>query len=104
MSLRLSSPPKSFSKYQVPVVICVFNDKGYGVLRRIQAARFDGRTTGVDLATPDFVKVAEAMGMTGIRVEGASRFREAFREAMAADGPVLLDIDMSMLERMRMGI
>ncbi len=91
-------------QYQVPVVICVFNDKGYGVLRRIQAARFEGRTTGVDLATPDFVKVAEAMGMKGIHVEGASGFREAFQEAMAASGPVLLDINMSTLERMRMGI
>lgn len=91
-------------QYEVPVVICLFNDRGYGVLRRIQAARFEGRTTGVDLATPDFVKVAEGMGLTGIKVAGARNFRAAFDDAMSAPGPVLLDIDMSTLERMRMGI
>ncbi len=91
-------------QYQVPLVICLFNDRGYGVLRRIQAARFDGRTTGVDLATPDFVKVAEGMGLRGIPVSGVDGFRAAFEEAMAESGPVLLDIDMGSLERMRMGI
>lgn len=90
-------------QYQVPVVVCLFNDGGYGVLRRIQAMRFEGRTTGVDLATPDFVKVAEGIGLEGIAVSGADGFDEAFDAAMKASGPVLLDIDMSSLEPMRMG-
>lgn len=91
-------------QYRVPVIVCLFNDHGYGVLRRIQAARFEGRTTGVDLATPNFAAVAEAIGLTGIPVAGAAEFQRAFREAVAIDGPVLLDIDMSTLAPMRMGI
>lgn len=91
-------------QYKVPVIVCLFNDGGYGVLRRIQGARFEGRTTGVDLATPDFVKVAEGMGLKGIAVDSADAFAAAFDAAMATDGPVLLDINMANLERMRMGI
>ncbi len=91
-------------QYQVPVVICVFNDKGYGVLRRIQAARFDGRNTGVNLVTPDFAMVAQAMGMKGVSVAGTKEFAAAFREAVTYAGPVLLDIAMDSLESMNMGI
>lgn len=89
-------------QYQVPVIVCLFNDGGYGVLRRIQAMRFDGRNTGVNLATPDFARVAEAIGLKGISVSGTAEFKAAFAEAIAADGPVLLDIDMSSLAPMRM--
>ncbi len=91
------------AQYQVPVIICVFNDRGYGVLRRIQASRFEGRNTGVDLATPDFTKVAEGMGVKGIAVAGVDAFKTAFAEALAHDGPVLLDIDQSKLKPMSLG-
>jgi len=88
------------AQYNVPVVICVFNDKGYGVLRTIQGRTFDGRQNGVDLVTPDFAAVAQAMGMRGETVQGVDSFREAFRTAVEADGPTLLDIDMSALQPM----
>ncbi|MER3419104.1 MAG: hypothetical protein C4290_00640, partial [Chloroflexota bacterium] len=41
-------------QYRLPIILCVFNDRGYGILRAIQARMFDGRQVGVDLATPDF--------------------------------------------------
>lgn len=88
------------AQHQVPVTVCVFNDGGYGVLRRIQAGRFDGRQTGVDLGSPDFVAIAEGMGVKGIAVSGVAAFRDAFAAAMATDGPVLLDIDMDQLAPM----
>lgn len=90
-------------QYKVPVIVCLFNDGGYDVLRRIQAARFEGRNTGVNLATPDFAKVAEGIGLKGIPVSGTDGFKKAFLEALATDGPVLLDIDMASLQPMRMG-
>ncbi|HJN51468.1 MAG: thiamine pyrophosphate-binding protein [Pseudomonadales bacterium] len=89
------------AQHQVPVVVCVFNDQGYGVLRMIQAARFEGRTTAVDLSTPDFAAVAEAMGVEGVSVKGSDQFHSAFAQAMQAKGPVLLDIDMGSLEPMQ---
>ena len=88
------------AQYNLPIVICVFNDGGYGVLRFIQRMRFEGRITGVDLKTPDFAQVANGMGVTGVRVEGIDAFESEFKKAIDADGPVVLDIDMSALEPM----
>lgn len=88
------------AQYRVPIIVCVFNDRGYGVLRTIQARTFEGRQTGVDLTTPDFVAVAQAMGVRAEAVSGAASFREAFARAVEADGPVLLDIDMGALQPM----
>jgi acetolactate synthase-1/2/3 large subunit len=88
------------AQYEVPVIVCLFNDRGYGVLRRIQQARFEGRTTGVDLATPDFTAVARGMGVRAETVKGVGAFRDAFARAMQEPGPVLLDIDLESLAPM----
>lgn len=87
-------------QHNVPVIVCVFNDRGYGVLRSIEASTFEGRQFGVELATPDFAMVARGMGMQGETVASPSEFRDAFGRAVGADGPVLLDIDMTKLEPM----
>ncbi len=87
-------------QYDVPLCVCLFNDGGYGVLRAIQAGQFEGRTTGVDLATPDFAALARAMGMRGESVKATAEFREAFAKAVASDGPWVLDIDMDALAPM----
>ena len=88
------------AQYKLPVIVCLFNDGGYGVLRAIQQMRFDGRNTGVDLATPDFAAVANAMGVRGEKVASAEGFERAFEKALAQDGPTLLDIDMKSLAPM----
>jgi acetolactate synthase I/II/III large subunit len=88
-------------QHELPIVVCVFNDRGYGVLRRIQDATFD-RRTGVDLATPDFAAVAAAVGMPGVAVGSAGEFREAFAAAVARSGPTLLDIDLTALHPLKM--
>ena len=88
------------AQYKLPIVVCLFNDGGYGVLRAIQQMRFEGRNTGVDLATPNFAAVAEGMGVRGEKVASADAFDRAFAAALAHDGPVLLDIDMKALAPM----
>jgi acetolactate synthase-1/2/3 large subunit len=80
-----------------PVIICVFNDRGYGVLRAVQLRAFEGRRTGVDLATPHFAALAEAMGMAGERVTTAEAFLDAFKRASDVPGPSLIEIDMNAL-------
>ncbi|MEJ2087243.1 MAG: thiamine pyrophosphate-binding protein [Gammaproteobacteria bacterium] len=57
-------------QYGLPLVICVFTDGGYGVLRGMQERGFEGRFTGVDLATPNFVTGARGRGMTADSVSG----------------------------------
>jgi acetolactate synthase I/II/III large subunit len=88
-------------QHALPIVVCVFNDRGYGVLRRIQDSTFD-RRTAVDLATPDFAAVATAIGMPGVAVGSAAEFRDAFAAAVRRPGPTLLDIDMTALQPLEM--
>ncbi len=85
-------------QYQLPVVVCVFTDGGYGVLRAIQRNNFEGRNIGVELSTPDFVQVARGMGLAAEKVVGLEAFAPALARAMAADGPYLIDIDASSLQ------
>ena len=84
------------AEYQLPLVILVFNDGGYGVLRQIEDAMMQ-RRFGVDLHTPDFVTVAQGMGLESERVTGLSEFEPAFERALDRTGPTLLDIDMHSL-------
>ncbi len=88
------------AQYELPVKICVFNDGGYGVLRALQQQRYEGRTAGVDLLTPDFAAVARAMGVPAEKASTVAEFRSAFDRALEAQGPYLLDIDMSALHPM----
>ena len=48
--------------------------------------------TGCDLKNPDFAAMAVAMGIKGIRVEQPQGLRAALSEALAHDGPVLVDV------------
>lgn len=75
---------------RLPLVIVVFNDNSYGVLKGFQRERF-GRNTEVDLVNPDFVKLAEAFGIQGVRVERSGDLAQALEEALGAAAPVLIE-------------
>ena len=81
------------AQYQVPLIICVFNDSGYGVLRYLQQSRF-GRINETDLGKVAFAQMAESMGVPGERVASVEAFSDAMDRALAADGPYLIDVDM----------
>ena len=86
----------TLAEHRLPVVICLFDDGGYGVLRGVQDRHFPGRI-GVDLHTPDFAAVAEAMGVPATRIDSAPAFAAAFDKAVSTGGPHLLHIDMDAL-------
>jgi acetolactate synthase I/II/III large subunit len=77
------------------VVVVLFDDGGYGVLRNIQDATMDGRHIGVDLRSPDFVALAEAFGAWAARVRTVGEFRPALEAAIEAKGPALVVVDMA---------
>ncbi len=91
------------AQYQVPLVVCVFNDGGYGVLRWLQDTRF-GRVNETDLGKMDFAKMAESMGVPGERVQSVEAFEAAVDRGLTTAGPYLVDVDMEHFEPMEISI
>lgn len=79
-----------------PLILCIFNDGGYGVLRDLQRGA-QQNAFGVDLHTPDFVALAASMGCAAQRVADADAFRDALRVALTCAGPYVIEIDMRAL-------
>ena len=78
---------------KAPIVLILFDDQGYGVLRNIQNAHFDGKTFGVDLESPDYVALARAFGFQSERVRSGQEFRIAFSQAVKAREPWTVVVD-----------
>ena len=91
------------AQYQIPLIICVFNDSGYGVLRYLQQSRF-GRINETDLGKVAFAQMAESMGVPGERVASVEAFSDAMDRALAADGPYLIDVDMEHFAPMEISV
>jgi acetolactate synthase-1/2/3 large subunit len=73
-------------------ITLVFNDSAYGNVKRIQTQQFDGRTIASDLQNPDYVKLAEAFGVTGRRAHDAVGLETQLAEAIKANEPTLIEI------------
>lgn len=76
------------------LVLLVFNDGGYGVLRNMQDAHGRDRA-GVDLATPDFGALSAALDLPYRRIAGPGDAAPVLAEAVAQRGPVLVEIDLA---------
>ena len=81
-------------KYDLPVVVLVYNDAAYGNVQRIQQQRFGhNRTIATDLVNPDVPRFAESFGALGIRAEpGAEGLRTALQAAFAAGRPAVVEV------------
>jgi acetolactate synthase-1/2/3 large subunit len=78
--------------HNIPVKIVVINNQVLGMVRQWQEIIYDNRYSHIDLSgSPDFVKLAEAYGVKGLRATTNDEARQAWAEAMATDGPVLID-------------
>jgi acetolactate synthase-1/2/3 large subunit len=79
-------------QHAIPLIAIVFSDGHFGNVRRIQKAMYGGRVIASDLHNPDFVKLAEAFGATGMRASGPEELRSALAAARQIDGPVLIEV------------
>jgi len=79
-------------RHGIAVAAIVFNDHAFGNVRRIQQMQYGGRTIATDLANPDFVALAQAYGLQGVRAEGPDALRAALSEALAANETVLIEV------------
>ena len=76
---------------QTPVKLAIMNNGYLGMVRQWQELFYKDNYVAVSMSQPDFMKIAEAYGIKGIRVDEPGQVDAAIREADAHPGPVLLD-------------
>jgi len=79
------------AQHGIGLVTVVMNDGAYGNVQRTQRESFAGRLIGTDLHNPDYVRLAEAFGVAGIRAESPQALEGVLRDALAAGAPCLIE-------------
>jgi acetolactate synthase-1/2/3 large subunit len=80
--------------YGLPIKIVIINNGYLGMVRQWQELFWQGRYAGTSYAPfqPDFVKLAGAYGVPATSVNHPSELEDALAEALASDGPALVDV------------
>jgi acetolactate synthase-1/2/3 large subunit len=90
----------TISKYKVPVVQLVLNNHTLGMVRQWQDLFYQGRfsqtTLGPDV---DFMKLADAYGIKGFRIQANEEAEEILKQALALNEPVVVECDISRDEK-----
>src|SRR5688572_464342 len=77
----------------IPVKVFLMNNGYLGMVRQWQELFWDKRYSSVDMgASPDWVKLAEAFGATGMRITHKDELMDGFKTALDTDGVVLVDV------------
>jgi acetolactate synthase I/II/III large subunit len=78
---------------QIPIKVFVMNNGFLGMVRQWQELFWDGKYSHVETGEfPDFVKLAEAYGATGMRLEDKTTLVEDMKRAIETPGPVFVDV------------
>jgi len=78
--------------HAIDVVTVVFNDNTYTNVQREQDEVYGGRRLGTDLHNPDFARLAETFGATGMKAETPGALRAALERGLATAGPVVIEV------------
>src|SRR5881392_819486 len=78
---------------EIPIKVFIMNNGYLGMVRQWQELFWDGKYSHVDMGEfPDFVQLAEAYGVTGMRFEDKTTLVQDMRRAIETPGPVLVDV------------
>jgi acetolactate synthase-1/2/3 large subunit len=77
--------------YDVQVKVAIFNNGYLGMVRQWQELFYDRRYSATKLSEINFVKLADAFGAHGIRVDSQSEVAPAIKEALSVPKPVIID-------------
>lgn len=81
----------TLAQHDLPVKVVVMRNDVLGLIKWEQMAFLGNPQYGVELAPVDFVKVAEACGLRGVRIEDPTRAGDQLAEALNTDGPALIE-------------
>jgi acetolactate synthase-1/2/3 large subunit len=80
-------------RYELPIKVVLIDNHALGMVRQWQELFHDRRYSEVDLSdNPDFVKVAESMGVPAFRVEHRSEVESAIERLVTQPGPALAHV------------
>ncbi len=80
------------SQYRLPVKVFILNNEYMGMVRQWQELTYSGRySESYSDSLPDFVKLVEAYGWKGIKIESPDDLESGIEAMLAHDGPVLVD-------------
>jgi len=85
-------------KYGINVVAVVFNDEAFGNVSRDLDEAWGG-TFAAELKNPDFMKLADAYGVVGMRAEKPTDVGDLVRKALALERPVLIEVPVGRMAR-----
>jgi len=80
---------------KLDMTVIVMNDRGYGVIKRIQDATQQGRRYFADLQGPDLGRLAAVSDIPFFKVDRAEAFGETVSQALAVKGLTLVEVDMN---------
>ncbi len=86
--------------YDIPVKVVILNNQYLGMVRQWQDLFYGKRLSFTDLehSQPDFLKIAEAYGIYGVRIEKHEDLREKLKAAFEHKGPAIIDIKVARRE------
>lgn len=79
-------------RYDIGIVVVVFNNDSYGSIVRHQRSRYAGHLVGTALSRTPFAQVAELFGARGRSVSSSDEFSAAFKEALGSDDVHLIEV------------
>ena len=77
---------------KLPVTVIIYNDVSFGALRIFQKMQHAGRYIGSDFGETDWVKLAEAYGAKGVRVDRPAELEGVLKKAIASDVTTIVDV------------
>ncbi|MBP0021171.1 MAG: acetolactate synthase large subunit [Cyanobacteria bacterium SBLK] len=87
-------------RVKTPFVTLIFNDNGYGLIEWKQINQF-GESAFIDFTNPDFVRLAESMGLKGYRVKSAEDLIPTLKTALEQDVPAVIDCPVDYKENLK---
>lgn len=77
--------------YNLPVIVCIINNGYLGMVRQWQEKLYDKHYSQTKISSPDYVKLAEAYGASGIRVTKEEEIIPAIEKAIELKRPTIID-------------
>jgi acetolactate synthase-1/2/3 large subunit len=89
---------QTLKHYKLPVKVFIFDNRAFGITKAYRDTHFNSEYAGVDarhgISFPDFVKVAQAYNVSGLRINNHNDLRRKVKWILNANEPIICDVNM----------